>query len=74
MDPGTGPLPAASAEETECILRWLEQPGTRLVALDGEWSSPLHGAGRWQAWLSAADSATREADAERPRGQLPRRR
>lgn len=77
--PGTGPLPAASAEETECILRWLEQPGTRLVALDGEWSSPLHGAGRWHAWLAAADAhrdaqhvGSREND--RPRGQVPRRR
>jgi DNA polymerase-3 subunit epsilon len=73
--PGSGPLPAATAEETECILRWLEQSGTRLVALDGEWSSPLHGAGRWQAWLTAADAAAREssAEADRPRGPLPRR-
>jgi DNA polymerase-3 subunit epsilon len=46
--PGVGPLPAALAEETECILRWLEQPGTRLVSLEGTWSSPTHGAGRWR--------------------------
>jgi DNA polymerase-3 subunit epsilon len=39
-----GPLPAASAEETECILRWLETAGTRLVELAGEWSSPAYGA------------------------------
>jgi DNA polymerase-3 subunit epsilon len=73
--PGIGPLPAATAEETECILRWLEQPGTRLVAVDGEWSSPLHGAGRWHAWLAAADAAGREraAESDRPRGSLPRR-
>jgi DNA polymerase-3 subunit epsilon len=51
--PGVGPLPAACAEETECILRWLEQPGTRLVTVDGEWSSPRHGAGRWADRLDA---------------------
>lgn len=54
--PGVGPLPAACAEETECILRWLEQPGTRLVTVDGEWSSPRHGAGRWADRLDAAVS------------------
>jgi DNA polymerase-3 subunit epsilon len=42
--PGPGPMPAATAEETECVLRWLEAPGTRLVQLDGEWSWPAHGA------------------------------
>jgi DNA polymerase III subunit epsilon len=43
--PGVGPLPCATAEETERILRWLEEPGTRLVQLTGEWSCPAHGAG-----------------------------
>ncbi|MCI0689805.1 MAG: DEDD exonuclease domain-containing protein [Sporichthyaceae bacterium] len=42
--PGSGPLPAALAEETEVILRWLEQPGVRLVQLDGQWALPIHGA------------------------------
>jgi DNA polymerase-3 subunit epsilon len=58
--PGAGPTPAATAEETECILRWLEQPGTRLVELEGQWSSPAHGAGRWREWLGRAE-AGREA-------------
>jgi DNA polymerase-3 subunit epsilon len=53
--PGPGPLPAASAEESECILRWLEQPGTRLVDIDGEWASPLHGAGGVRSWANATD-------------------
>jgi len=44
VEPGPGPLPAALAEETEVILRWLDQPGTRLVELDGQWAVPLHGA------------------------------
>jgi DNA polymerase-3 subunit epsilon len=41
---GPGGTAAASAEEAEAILRWLEQPGVRLVAVDGTWSSPAAGA------------------------------
>ena len=41
---GPGPTPAATAEETEKILRWLESDGVRLVHVEGEWSSPLGGA------------------------------
>ncbi|TIC80933.1 DEDD exonuclease domain-containing protein [Nocardioides sp. GY 10127] len=41
-----GPVPAAYAEETEKVLRWLEQPGVRLVDVDGEWTCPVAGAGR----------------------------
>ncbi|GII35252.1 DEDD exonuclease domain-containing protein [Planotetraspora phitsanulokensis] len=44
--PGPGPTPAASAEETECVLRWLDSPGVRLVQVDGTWSVPAYGAGR----------------------------
>lgn len=52
--PGPGPIHAASAEETECILRWLESPGVRLVEVDGEWSLPVHGAGRHKARIDLA--------------------
>ena len=55
--PGPGPTPAASAEETECVLRWLEQPGVRLVSLDGTWASPVHGAGGVRLWADAAEEA-----------------
>ncbi len=41
-----GPTPAATAEETEKILRWLESPGIRLVDVDGEWTCPVAGATR----------------------------
>ncbi|HEX6486683.1 MAG TPA: DEDD exonuclease domain-containing protein [Nocardioidaceae bacterium] len=41
---GPGPTPAATAEETEKILRWLESDGVRLVHVEGEWSCPLGGA------------------------------
>jgi len=44
VTPGPGPLPCASAEETECVLRWLERPGVRLVVSSGAWCSPAHGA------------------------------
>ncbi|MBV9594099.1 MAG: DEDD exonuclease domain-containing protein [Actinobacteria bacterium] len=59
--PGPGPLPAALAEETECILRWLEQPGTRLVEASRPWSLPAHGAGGLGRFLDT-DSARRAAD------------
>jgi len=41
---GPGPTPAATAEETEKLLRWLESDGVRLVHVDGEWSCPVAGA------------------------------
>lgn len=52
--PGPGPTPAAIAEETECILRWLESPGVRLVQVEGEWSLPVHGAARHKARIDLA--------------------
>ncbi len=55
--PVPGPLPAATAEEVECVLRWLEQPGTRLVRLEGTWASPAGGAGSQRALLEVADAA-----------------
>ena len=44
--PGPGPLPAATAEEAEVLLRWLESPGVRLVHVEGEWTCPVGGATR----------------------------
>jgi DNA polymerase-3 subunit epsilon len=38
------PLLEATAEEMECALRWMAQPGTRLVEVEGEWVYPVHGA------------------------------
>jgi DNA polymerase-3 subunit epsilon len=49
-----GPVPAATAEESEKILRWLESPGVRLVDVDGEWTCPLGGAARHLAIYDAA--------------------
>ena len=58
--PGPGPLPAATAEEVECVLRWLELPGTRLVRLEGTFASPAFGAGGRRGWLDAAQDARAE--------------
>jgi len=44
--PGAGPAPAATAEETERVLRWLETPGVRLVHVVGEWTCPVAGSRR----------------------------
>ena len=56
VDESTAPL----AEETECILRWLEAPGTRLVHASQPWVLPARGAGGMVSWL-AADAARRAA-------------
>ena len=55
------------------MLRWLEQPGVRLVHLEGTWSCPTGGAGSVQARL---DGLPEQAPAgfERPlglRGRVP---
>jgi len=47
--PGPGPLPAATAEEVSCVLRWLQSDGVRLVR--GSWASPAQGAGGLRQWL-----------------------
>lgn len=59
--PGTGPLPRATAEETERILTWLEQPDTRLVEATDGWASPVRGAARFAPLLAAATPAPRAA-------------
>jgi DNA polymerase-3 subunit epsilon len=56
-----GPLPAALAEETECVLRWLEQPGTRLVLTSRPWTCPAFGAGGFRSYLDT-DAVRRAAD------------
>ena len=45
------PAPAATAEEAEKILRWLETPGVRIVDLDGQWTCPVGGAAAARAEL-----------------------
>jgi DNA polymerase-3 subunit epsilon len=58
------------AEETETILRWLEEPGTRLVHTSRPWVLPARGAGGMVSWL-AADAARRAASPFDDRRRLP---
>jgi DNA polymerase-3 subunit epsilon len=55
--PGLGPAPAASAAETECVLRWLESPGVRLIQVAGAWCCPTSGAGGRLATHDAVESS-----------------
>lgn len=55
--PSFGPLPCASAEETERIHAWLEQPGIRIVSADGAWTCHAAGFPRWQTLLGQLTEA-----------------
>ena len=57
-----GPTAAASAEEIECVLRWLETPGIRLVEVDGSWACPTYGAGGERVLIDLAIDGEPEAD------------
>jgi DNA polymerase-3 subunit epsilon len=50
----SGSVFEASPEEMDCLLRWLESPGTRLVEIDGTWSCPAAGAERLRPWIENA--------------------
>jgi DNA polymerase-3 subunit epsilon len=54
---GPGPAPAATAEESEKILRWLEMPRVRLIDVDGEWTCPVGGATRHLALHDAVNQS-----------------
>jgi DNA polymerase-3 subunit epsilon len=49
---GAGPMPFhATAEEMDCVLRWLDSPGVRLVDVDEGWTCPIHGAEGMREWI-----------------------
>lgn len=62
VEPPPAPAPAATPEETDLVLRWLNADGVRIVALDGTWSSPAHG---------AASAELRPVDPAPPAGTRP---
>ncbi|MFF3857362.1 DEDD exonuclease domain-containing protein [Micromonospora sp. NPDC002575] len=67
VPPGPGPVPRASAEESERILSWLERPETRLVEMSSGWASPVAGAARFRDLLSKIESAaSHQLSTERP--------
>jgi DNA polymerase-3 subunit epsilon len=61
VTPGLGPTPAATAEEMDCVLRWLAEPGARLVELTGTWCSPAGGAGGLSEWLATVEAGRESA-------------
>lgn len=69
--PGPGPLRAALAEETECVLSWLELPGTRLISSSTGWSSPAFGAGRFRGLTDTVSRAKYAAAPFSDRRSLP---
>ena len=48
--------PAASVDETELVLRWMEKPGSRLVELTGTLASPAPGTGTFSAFLARVEA------------------
>jgi DNA polymerase-3 subunit epsilon len=53
---------AASVDETELILRWLEKPGTRLVELTGTLACPAPGTGAFSSFLDRIEAGRTERD------------
>ncbi|MEU0546103.1 DEDD exonuclease domain-containing protein [Nocardia sp. NPDC005978] len=51
------PLHGALPEETALLVRWLEQPGTRIVRTTDGYHEPRHGAGPWLTWAARAEAA-----------------
>jgi DNA polymerase-3 subunit epsilon len=62
VSPPIPALPAALPEETEKVLSWLEQDGTRLVQMTGDWSCPVHGAGAERSRLDPLAAAIGPVD------------
>jgi DNA polymerase-3 subunit epsilon len=53
---------AATVDETELVLRWMEKPGTRLVDLTGTLACPAPGTGAFSSFLARVDSGAAGRD------------
>ena len=53
---------AASVDETELILRWMEKPGTRLVEVTGTLACPAPGTGAFTAFLARVEAGRADRD------------
>nr|WP_281371987.1 DEDD exonuclease domain-containing protein [Modestobacter versicolor] len=53
---------AASVDETELVLRWMEKPGTRLVDVTGTLASRTPGTGRYSEFLARVDAGRADRD------------
>ncbi|WP_337059615.1 DEDD exonuclease domain-containing protein [Kineococcus sp. G2] len=61
VEPPAPGRPAALVEETDALVGWLEQPGVRLVSVDGAaapWALPVRGAGWARHRLGTAGTAS----------------
>jgi DNA polymerase III subunit epsilon len=54
--PGPDGELAASVDETELVLRWMEKPGTRLVEVDGTLACAAPGTGGFSDFLARVDA------------------
>ncbi len=70
VQPPVGPLPAAGIEETERIAAWLEQPGSRIMEITGDWMWPLHAVLDHEQLVRHALPAARPVPAAEPVGSL----
>jgi len=61
VSPPVPPATAATAEESERILRWLEAPGVRVVDVDGDWTCPVGGAAGVRDELEPLEASRRRA-------------
>ncbi|WP_101394296.1 DEDD exonuclease domain-containing protein [Phycicoccus duodecadis] len=55
------PATAATPEESEKVLRWLEAPGVRIVDVDGAWTCPVAGAAAVREELEPLETSRRAA-------------
>jgi DNA polymerase-3 subunit epsilon len=46
---------AATVDETELVMRWMEKPGTRLVEVSGTLACPAPGTGGYSAFLDRVE-------------------
>jgi DNA polymerase III subunit epsilon len=53
---------AATVDETELILRWMEKPGTRLVELTGTLACPAPGTGAFSSFLARVETGRTDRD------------
>ncbi|CCH88937.1 DNA-directed DNA polymerase [Modestobacter italicus] len=53
---------AASVDETELVLRWMEKPGTRLVDVTGTLASRTPGTGPYNGFLTRVEAGRAERD------------
>lgn len=61
VSPPRAPATAATPEESEKVLRWLEAPGVRIVDVDGAWTCPVAGAAAVREELEPLEASRRAA-------------